>query len=179
MNFKKSVSALVLGSLLMTTLPMRKAEAGIVIAGASLTTGVIAIEGYKMYVIKSDRVVRPLISFQAHNALLLGGVSGFLIGGGIALGGAFSFNPVLMILSEDGSLAQDKLEGALTEKYSMISDREVISNLAKSIKTKADSMKADNEGKKLVSLTETEVRSILASADLEEDEIKQIVNDLK
>lgn len=107
------------------------------------------------------------------------------VGAGIAVAGGVSsfFVPqvgiALLVLSEDGSLAQDQLELALTQKYNFLSDRETTAALASAIITEADSAQADSEGRKVLHLSPSKVAEVLKHSDLRPEEITLISNDLK
>lgn len=76
----------------------------------------------------------------------------------------------LLIVLDETSQTQKKLEMALAHEYYFINNPEVIHNLATMINLKLPST--------LVTLTETEVRTALAAVDLSEEEVQFVVNDL-
>lgn len=154
---KKLISSLLLGSLLMMTIPTPKANAGIIVA-ESCNKDCDILEAF------GD---------------MLGGL--MVIGGGSIIGGiTAAFAPKVgliiiassIVLDADGSLNQDKLVEYLSKKYPFIDNQEVISDLALFLKQK--SYQTD-----YVSLSEDETRHALSSLDLSEEEILSVTSDLK
>jgi len=90
-------------------------------------------------------------------------------------------NALWIVLDADGNLPQDALAQNLAAKYPFIDDRDVINNLAIAIREKAVTTPVV-EGKKNVTLTQTEVLTILAPtglADLQPQAVQQLVQDLQ
>lgn len=163
---KSFLSAILLSSVLTTSLMPKQADAGVILftTGAGFTM----IDAYSSHRIQLARVGTPL--------MIVGAITGAIGVLTMAAGGA-SF----VILSEDGSLAQSDLEAALTEKYPFIQENKVIADLATLVKSKAENTK-ENNGKKMISLTEAEVKSVFESTDLLEthvSEVQAMVLDLK
>lgn len=169
MKLKKIISVLVFSSILMTTFPVKKAEAGIVVAAGSLTMTFVGMDQH-WKISKND--------FNGDGSIYIG-TPVFLAGGVVALVGTFIANPLLIVLSEDGSLSHSDLENVLTERYSFLNDREVISGLASALKLKVKAQKPERNGTTLISLSEAEVKAILAPLDLKSVEIATVINDLK
>lgn len=107
------------------------------------------------------------------------GVAGTIPGVILLATGNIPAGVVLLVLDENGIAGQDEIERALAEKYSFISDREAIFNLAEKVKSKSDLVNFDEQGKKIISLTAEEVSSALAATEITQDELKQIVSDFK
>ena len=83
-----------------------------------------------------------------------------------------------IVLDEKGEISQDQLAGNLAMKYPFIDNADVTAELANTIKLKYAEEKNTQENV-LVSLSENETRSILSQADLSDEEVEQVVNDLK
>lgn len=86
---------------------------------------------------------------------------------------------VLAVLAEDGTASQEEIEMMLMAKYPNINDREAVLALAQIIKAKADLATLNAQGLKSVNLSEDEVKSILNSTELSQEEIQRLVKDLK
>lgn len=160
---------LMMGFLMMSFLigvPVKKAEAG-------WAMGVVGTLGGSQ--VDADNLL-------GWGALALGGFTA--IGTGIWVirathnGWGTAAGVVMIVLDTDSSLSQNVLENALTNAYPFLDNQMVIENLAKTIKAKAPrEIKPDQ--KYLVSLTEAETLSNLNGADLTQEQIDLIVNDLK
>ena len=83
----------------------------------------------------------------------------------------------LIIMNADGRVSQDVLAQTLAKAYPFIDNGETLSDLAKTIRAKVPPAGA-GESKSFVSLSESETRSALMSADLSEEQIQKVVNDL-
>lgn len=163
---KNLLSALMITCLLGTATYSKKSEAGIVLVTAAAGWAIgTKFSPFALFSIAPAMVSAPFIGI---------GILG-LTAGGMSPAGAI----VLLVLDENGSLPQDKLESLLSEKYQFIADREAISSLASTIKAKAESMEADAEGKKLVTLSEEEVRSILSSTEISEEEMNTVIKTME
>lgn len=162
---KKFLSLALVFATLTFALPKKEANAGVAIFVVGTPIGVI-LDNHEM-----------------------AGLEGILIGGLVAIPGAILgalitvIHPATglkiikysLVLDAEGYLPQAALENDLTHKYSFIDNQAVISDLAQTIKEKYELNKESN----YVTLSETETRSILASANLNESEIAQVVKDLK
>lgn len=137
-RLKKLISSFVITCSLLTVMPSRQADAGIIFI--PIVIGIVFL----------------VIGIENHDTLLI-------------------------VLDADGSLPQDQLEQNLAKKYGFIDDRDVIHNLSTLIKDRALTAPLVN-GKKLVSLTQSEVLTLLEPtglAELEPTLVAEMVNDLK
>lgn len=160
---KKSFLSLLIATGLFLSIPTKKADAGVV---AFVGGFVVATTVWPANVTFFSMVIGGPVA-------IVGSVL-------TAIPATMAIGIPILILGEDGSLSLDQLESILSEKYDFIADREVIASLATAIKTKAETMKADSEGKVVVSLSEAEVKNILAPIeDLSSEEMNLIVQDLK
>ena len=73
-------------------------------------------------------------------------------------------------LDADGLLNKDNLENALAAKYSFIADSQSISNLASAI--------ASKDKTSIIRLSDDEVREALSGADINDEQLKIVINDL-
>ena len=111
------------------------------------------------------------------------GIIFFPVGVGIALLiiGLVYHDTLLIILDADGNVSQNAIEQSLTKKFSFIDDRAVIGNLATAIRAKAD-VTPMVDGKKMVTLTSTEILQIVEPtglAELQPDAVKQLIHELQ
>lgn len=161
---KKLITSLAITTALLAGLSYSpKSHAGIIVGGGG-TALTIASRGYIASLTVPLIVIGGVTAVVATASLTAGVLPGLI---------------VLLVLEEDGALPQDQLESVLSERYHFINDREVISMLALEIKSKADEMDLDQEGKKVVTLDSSEVRPILIATELSEEEIQLVVEDLK
>jgi hypothetical protein len=96
---------------------------------------------------------------------------------GIEVGDVFA-----IVLDEDGNLSQASLETNLAKKYAFIDDRDVIHNLATSIRNKAMTTPPAADGKKMIRLSRQEVLDVLAPTglpDLRPDAVEALIADLQ
>ena len=84
----------------------------------------------------------------------------------------------LIIMSADGKVSKDVLAQTLAKAYPFIDNGDTLSDLAQAIRDKVPPA-GTSESKAFVSLTEDETRSALISANLSEEQIQRVVNDLK
>ena len=104
-----------------------------------------------------------------------------IIGYWIILKGIATNNLALVLLGADGNMKQDALENFLAQSYGFIEDRDVISQLAYTIREKA-AITPVVDGKLNVTLSKDEVLHILAPtglADLEPDAVAKLIQDLQ
>jgi hypothetical protein len=104
-----------------------------------------------------------------------------IIGYWILLQGIATNNIALVLLGADGNMKQDALENFLAQNYGFIEDRDVISQLAYSIREKA-AITPVVDGKMNVTLSKDEVLKILAPtglADLEPVAVAKLIQDLQ
>ncbi len=87
---------------------------------------------------------------------------------------------LFIVLGADGSMKKDQLASSLQKKYSFIENNEVFTALADLIKSKASTAVA-KDGKKLVSVSRTELDNLLSSVDLTGNEslVNKMAADLK
>lgn len=160
---KKMLSIVLISSILGSITNAPKSQAGVIlaVAGGIVGTNVLGLQvpGFVGMVVGAPMGLTGLILTWVPGTMAIG--------------------IPLFVLNEDGSLSKDQLESLLSQKFNFIADREVISSLACMIKQKADSMEPDSEGKKIVSLSEEEVRAILAPIDLSNEEIALVIKNLK
>ena len=104
-----------------------------------------------------------------------------IIGYWILLQGIATNNIALVLLGADGNMKQDALENFIAQNYGFIEDREVISQLAYSIREKA-AITPVVDGKMNVTLSKDEVLKILSPtglADLEPVAVAKLIQDLQ
>lgn len=167
MNIKSVVSSLLVLSTLSVALHMKKAQAGVLLTAGSLVVSMNAKGNMSTGIV----------------ALTLGAPAGVVlsVAGVITAIANPALGVALIILSEDGSLPQNDLEAVLAQKYPFIQDNKVIADLAILVKSKAKTTK-EMDGKKMISLSENEIRSILESTDLVEThtaDIQSMIVELK
>ncbi len=105
----------------------------------------------------------------------------FVVGIVILVIGIENNDLLMIVLDADGNISQGSLEANLSKKYSFIDDREVIHNLATSIREKSISTPVV-DGKKSVTLSQTEVLDILAPtglASLQPEAVQGLIRDLQ
>lgn len=165
---KMFISSLLIAATLGFVTYSPKSEAGAVLISGAAGITIHQFAQGKLY---------PIAGGMIGTFASIGGVSA--IGGGVAMSLGFApLGVVLIVLSEDGSSSQDQIESSLSQKYDFIGDREVITSLASAIQVKAEKMEI-KDGKKIVSLSSDEVRSILDPAELSDEHINTIISDLK
>lgn len=167
---KKLLSAFMIASTLSSAIYTPKSEAGILfVAGGAGVLGSASLANYN-----SHERVWGNTGGSAMIVLGVGAVASGIVM--LAHGNFLGFIP--LVLSEDGSASKEKLAAVLIEKHSFLTNEEA-SDLAYAIKVKADKMEIDAEGKKMVSLSEAEVKSALASSELSEEHLNLVITDLK
>jgi|GEM_PF-2539432 len=145
---------------------------------------------------KANAGVVLLAMSGGSSAMMIAGGVGVLAGGGLVLLGTDpdiydnydngGISPltvagiVLVALDANGGLPQDQIRVMLQEKYSFIENSAVFDSLSQLIKAKADKMPYAN-GKKLVSISKTELMNTLQSVDLTgfESQVNQMAIDLQ
>lgn len=162
--FKKIILMTLALNSLGLSLPVRNADAGIIIG----TVGVMIFPGeqevgggLKILLISAGALsaglgVADLVDSQSTNSALLG-IS-------------------LIVLDADGSLPSRSLVEAFSRKWPFVDNRETLFALADRVKEKAELLP---KGQKLVQFSEKEVRDIFSELSLTSTEISQIVTDLK
>lgn len=158
---KKMMAVMLVAGVLQLVIPAKKAEAGIVAAGITM----IFAGG------------NDVDSALSQGGMMVFGV-GFVLGAIThGFGGGTGW---LIMLDADGNMNQDQMAQNLAARYDFIDNSEVINGLAATIKTKFPSeLKLDDDQSYYVSLSENETRATLAGADLSEEEIAFVANDLK
>lgn len=88
---------------------------------------------------------------------------------------------VLLLLDADGAVPQDQLRAGLEKKYAFIENKAFFGSLSSLIKSKADSMKFDDQGAKRIAISRAELNGLLLAVDTTgvEAEIEQMIVDLK
>ena len=152
---KKILAMAVVAATLSAAMPVKKAEAGI------------------MFATQANQLFRG--QDEVGKVGLFIGVYMAMTGLTVGVRGA---GVTLILLDADGNVSKDALASSLSAKYPFVDDASVIANLADTIKDKYAAQK-DARGNALVSLSEDETRSILSGADLSENEIARVVQDLK
>lgn len=200
MFMKKLLSIIMMTSILSTTTYSKKSQAGVILLAAGITMVKIAshdrdgdgrvdkkakfcydenncitlknantnIKAYKL---------RPIGMMTA----ITGGMVLPFFGYGLILGASGVILPVciaFVVLGEDGSLPKEQVESMLLKKYPFL-DHESALELALAINTKAEKTELDKDGKKIISLSEFEVKSILEPSYLNEEEVIQVTEGLK
>lgn len=161
----KNLKSLLLGALLATSLifaPAKKAEAGIVLAGTGFLVGAMADDPATIF------------GFTV--------IGGSLVTGSMWLMTKFQ-NPwmkvggtILIVLDTDRANDQPQFAEIFSKTFPFIDNAEVIENLAIKV---AHQVPANLTDKVTISLSEDEIREALAGADLTEEQVEFVVNNLK
>lgn len=161
---KKLLSSLLLASFLFTAMPAKKAEAA---WGIGMAAGVVGLVNQN---IGNDNSTIALASGITFGAAWIAGMTGFIIAA--ATGSSVG---TWVILDENtdrlGAFAE-----SITIKYPFIENPAVIAEFSNAINEK---FIAANAKEAKVSLSEAELSKILAPADLTEEEMAEVVSDLK
>lgn len=164
---KQMLAALMFLSL--SIMPMKKADAGIIVIASGTATGGALAVGY---------VLGGLGVAGAVGSGILMAQGDFQ---GVGLGIILAMpSALLLTLDADGALPKEQLIKDLSKKYAFIENQEVIADLSEVIRAKAGQDFAPGSSK-LVSLSSEEVMEILAPLDLSgyESEVQAMIKDLE
>ena len=164
--FKKSISTLVIGTLLFSAgvFHPKETEAAIIIFGtAAGLTGVISSEcgGNDA---DPDAYLFATLVFVPMSAAI-----------------ASSFGATTdLILSADVNLPQSQLAESFSKKYPFIDNNETSTELAQAVRAKIPTDSKLKVGERItVSFLESETRALLQKSSLSEEQIQKVANDLK
>lgn len=149
----------------LLSVPTKKAEAGVV----------IGMTGFALGSEYGESSASPY--FASMPGAVIAGLGVWMIRATHGVWGTIG-GTLLIALDADSSLNQQKLEQVLVKTYPFINNFETIKSLAMTVKTKMP-LKMEKDKEYLVRLTEEETLIALESADLSDEEIAFVVNDLK
>lgn len=162
---KKYFLSLILGTSLLVA-PTQKAEAGVLCLAMGVVGTIAGAAG------SDEGAMAGLTGFAG--GLVYGGI-GYWIYTASSAAGWITTGKVFMVFDANAELPQEGLEEVLNISYPFINNQTVVRDLAFVLKSKYEF----NKEEAMVSLDENETRSILSATDLNEQQIKTVVNGLK